>query len=109
MFEIFDEYLDMFGDDAIYFDNLIGLYDHFEVVDNDGISLTLNYADVFIIAELHNNNVKYHLKCYVGNKYETKYCFNNLKKMNSKLNKMNRFITNHSSCLIELPDLPIED
>jgi hypothetical protein len=98
LYDLYDDYLDVFGDDIKYFDDLEKLYPSFDIVDRDELSLSMRFGDIFILAELHNCTSKYSLKCYI-NKNQTSYRFNDIKKLKDKTVKMNRFIIKHSCCI----------
>jgi hypothetical protein len=106
LYNVYDDYLDVFGDDIQYFDDLLNLYPSFDIVTHEELMLALSYGDVLIVAELHNSNAKYNLKCYIG-KLQTVYTFNHLNKLKDKTIKMDRFILKHSCCIFDSSDLSI--
>lgn len=99
--DLYDDYLDMFGDDIRYFDEVAECYQSFDIVTRDELMLALSYADVLIVAELHNSTAKYILKCYIG-RNQIEYVFNNINKLVDKKKKLDRFILKYSCCKITI-------
>ena len=101
IYDVYDDYLDIFWDDVKYFDDLELEYPSFDIANRDELTLLLKFGDVTILAELSNDDAKYGLKCFIG-KNQTAYRFNKIDKLKDKTIKMNRFILKHSCCMVSL-------
>jgi hypothetical protein len=98
-YELYDDYIDMFGNDFKFFDIISKKYSSFDIIAEDVLSIALKYGDVLIVCELCNKKFRYKLKCFIGTS-QTEYKFNSLHKLNNKIIKMNEFINKHSCCII---------